>query len=83
MDMSLPVAEFVSFWANWTLVAALVLGVVATYAIVISGNAKERHWADEKRQVAERVAANEATTARAQAEAAGPDRPMRATASGR
>ena len=39
--MPLPWAEFLSYWFNWILVGALVLGVVATYFIVISGNVKE------------------------------------------
>lgn len=39
--MSLPWAEFISFWANWVLIGALVIGVVATYGIVVSGNVKE------------------------------------------
>jgi hypothetical protein len=56
MDMSLPVAEFVSFWANWTLLGALILGVVATYAVVVSGNAKERHWADNAEKLRLQVA---------------------------
>ena len=41
MGMTLPVAESVFFWANWALVLALGLGVIATYLIVVSGNAKE------------------------------------------
>lgn len=41
MGMTLPVAESVFFWANWALVLALALGVVATYLIVVSGNTKE------------------------------------------
>jgi hypothetical protein len=50
MDMTLSWAEFVSYWANWTLVFALVLGLLATYAIVVSGNVKEEFL---KRDVAE------------------------------
>jgi len=41
MGISLPWAEFISFWANWILVGALVVGVIATYGIVVSGNVKE------------------------------------------
>jgi hypothetical protein len=41
MGISLSTAEFVSFWANWLLVGALVVGVIATWAIVVSGNVKE------------------------------------------
>jgi hypothetical protein len=39
--MSLPLAEFISFWSNWILIGALIVGVVATYGIVVSGNVKE------------------------------------------
>ena len=35
-------ADGVYFWANWVLVAALVLGVAATYAIVVSGNIRDK-----------------------------------------
>jgi hypothetical protein len=65
MEISLPWAEFVSFWANWVLVSALLLGLAATIGVVISSNAKEEHWAEEKRLAAERVSANEAETKRA------------------
>jgi hypothetical protein len=41
MEMSLEWAEFVSFWSNWILVGALVVGVLSTYGIVISSNVKE------------------------------------------
>lgn len=41
--MSLPWAEFLSYWGNWVLVAALLVGVAATYAVVVSGNVKEAH----------------------------------------
>ena len=40
--MSSETAELVWRWANWTLVGALVLGVVATYAIVVSGRVRDR-----------------------------------------
>jgi hypothetical protein len=57
MGMSLPWAEFVSSLANWTLFASLLIGVAATYWIVVSGNVKE---AALKRDVA---AANERAAA--------------------
>jgi hypothetical protein len=41
MDMNLESAEWVSWAANWTLIAALLFGVAATFAIVVSGNVKE------------------------------------------
>ena len=39
--MSLAWAEWLSFWSNWTLIGALVVGVLATYGIVASANVKE------------------------------------------
>jgi hypothetical protein len=44
-------ADDVSWWANWILVGALLIGVVATYAIVVSGNIKE---ANLKRELKEK-----------------------------
>ena len=41
MDMSLEWAEFISWLSNWALVTALVVGVISTYGIVVSGNVKE------------------------------------------
>ncbi len=35
-------ADDVYFWANWILVAALLIGVAATYAIVVSGNIRDK-----------------------------------------
>ena len=39
----LPDMDFrpISFWANWILIGALIVGVVATYGIVVSANVKE------------------------------------------
>jgi hypothetical protein len=42
-------ADSVNFWANWFLVAALVIGVVSTYLVVVSGNAKEANLKSELR----------------------------------
>jgi hypothetical protein len=58
-------ADDVYWWANWVLVGALLLGVGATYAIVVSGNIKERAL---RRELASAGAAAE--TARANAAAA-------------
>jgi hypothetical protein len=41
IPMSLPMAEFISFWSNWILIGALIIGAIATYGIVVSGNVKE------------------------------------------
>ena len=49
MGMSPETAAWVSDWANIVLIVSLIVGVVSTYLVVISGNVKE---ADLKRQVA-------------------------------
>jgi hypothetical protein len=36
--------ETVSWLANWALLISLVVGVVATYGIVVTGNLKEQHF---------------------------------------
>jgi hypothetical protein len=55
--MSPETAEVVSWWANWILVGALIVGVFATWAVVVSGNVKEvalkRELADQARRAAE------------------------------
>jgi hypothetical protein len=61
-NMSLAVAETVWSWANWFLVAALVVGLISTYLIVISGNVKE---AALKRDLAEAAKAASEANARA------------------
>jgi hypothetical protein len=43
-------ADDVSWWANWILVGALMIGVAATYAIVVSGNIKEANLKRELRE---------------------------------
>lgn len=40
-------ADDVYFWANWILVVALLVGVAATYAIVVSGNMRDRTLKNE------------------------------------
>lgn len=35
-------ADSIYFWANWALVGALVVGLFATWAIILSGNARDR-----------------------------------------
>lgn len=65
ISMSLPWAEFISFWANWILVAALIVGVAATWGIVVSGNVKE---AASKREIA-RLSADAGASRAAAAEA--------------
>jgi hypothetical protein len=58
--MSLPWAEFISYWSNWLLIGALVVGVIATYGIVVSGSVKE---AALKRDLADAGAAAETAKA--------------------
>jgi len=48
--MSVEFADFVWTWANWTLLVALIVGVIATYGIIASGNVKERTF---KQDIAE------------------------------
>jgi hypothetical protein len=43
-------ADDVSWWANWILVGALLVGVAATYAIVVSGNIKEANLKSELKE---------------------------------
>ncbi len=50
MGMSAEFAETVFLWANWFLLGALVVGLIATYTIVVSGNIKEAYL---KRGIAE------------------------------
>lgn len=65
---SLETASHVFDWAGFVLVGALLAGVVCTVLIVWMGIVKERHWEDEKRYSAERIALNEKETTRAIAE---------------
>ncbi|TWB20018.1 hypothetical protein FBZ99_101809 [Rhizobium sp. ERR 1071] len=61
--MSLSMAQLISTWSSWMLLASLVVGVISTFGINISSNVKEQF-------AAERIAANEAETARARESAA-------------
>jgi hypothetical protein len=62
-NISLPIAEAIFTWANVILVVGAVLALMGTAGVFWSGGVRER-YADE------RIAANEAETARAKAEAA-------------
>ena len=62
-NVSLPVADAVFTWANVVLVVGAVLALVGTAAVFWSTGIRER-YADE------RIAANEAETAKAKAETA-------------
>lgn len=67
--MSLSWAESCSIWANWALVCALAVGVIATFLIVVSGKVKEdalkRELAAASERIAEASVRIEETTARA------------------
>jgi hypothetical protein len=68
--MSVETAEAVSTWANWALVAALVAGVLATYAIVVSGNVKEANLKQRIAEAGERASKANQRAAASEAEAA-------------
>jgi hypothetical protein len=67
--MSLSWAEFISFWSNWILIGALVIGVVATYGIVVSGNVKESAANKEIARLSSEAEASRAAIADANARA--------------
>lgn len=69
ISMSLPWAEFISFWSNWILIGALVIGVVATYGIVVSGNVKEAAANKEIARLSSEAEASRAAIADANARA--------------
>lgn len=58
-------ADAVYSLANWVLIGALVLGVVATYAIVVSGKIKEKRFKQELSETYERAANAELQAAEA------------------
>lgn len=58
----------VFFWANWTLVGALVIGVAATYAIVVSGSIRDANLKRELSSSSERTVGLEKEAADAQLE---------------
>lgn len=60
-------ADDVFFWANWILVGALVVGVLATYAIVVSGSMRDSALKLELSTAGERTAALEKETTEARA----------------
>ncbi len=74
MGMSAELAEKVFSWANWFLLTALIVGVIATYGIVVSSSVKEtylkRGIADANARAAEATQkAEEADLARLNLEA--------------
>src|ERR1700730_10377726 len=48
-------ADSVFFWSNWLLLLALILGVIATYAIVVSGNIRDKELKHELAESNERT----------------------------
>jgi hypothetical protein len=69
VGLSLETASAAFDIASWTLVAALVVGAVATIVIVFTGIVKEHHWDALREQSKERIVGLEAETAKANAEA--------------
>ena len=59
-------ADDVFFWANWLLVGALILGVLATGAIVVSGNIRDRELKRELKEKDESIANANAQTKEAE-----------------
>ncbi len=59
MGMSPEAADTIFWLANWMLIGALVLGVLATYAIVVSGNVRDANLKRELSASAERAATAE------------------------
>ena len=57
MDMSPETASFLSFWANWVLLAALIIGAVSTGVVIVTGVVKDREFERYKLSVASQVAA--------------------------
>src|SRR5436190_2055452 len=55
-DMSLPTATLVGSIANWTLLACLIGGVIATFFIVRAADIKEEHWAHDRSAANTRIA---------------------------
>lgn len=60
-------ASWISDWANWVLVASLIVGVVATYLVVISSNVKEEGLRRDLAGATERTAKLEKETVEAHA----------------
>jgi hypothetical protein len=70
VGMSLPTATLIGSFANWTLLACLLGGVVATFFIVQTTDVKEEHWAEDRRHSTERIVQAEKDIAEANARAA-------------
>ena len=69
-NMSLSAATLWSDVANLALLLSLLAGVISTFAIVRLANVKEHHWDEERRVSAEKIAALQTDTAKANARAA-------------
>jgi hypothetical protein len=55
--MSLETANILSFWGNWVLLAALIIGALATGVVIVSGVVKDAAFEKYKLGVAAQVAA--------------------------
>ena len=62
--------EGLNFWSNWLLVASLVIGVVATAVIIVTGNIKENALRRELSEAASEAAKSNERAARAHEHAA-------------
>ena len=65
MGMSAEFAEKVFLWANWFLVGALAVGVIATYLVIASGKTKEAYLKWGIAEAGQRAAEAEARAAEA------------------
>lgn len=52
----MPSADAINTWANFALIVSLVVGVIATYAVVVTGNIKEARLKRELAASVERTA---------------------------
>ena len=55
--MSVETANFLSFWGNWILLAALIVGAIATGVVIVAGVVKDRGFEIYKLGVASQVSA--------------------------
>lgn len=65
MRMSPETAETVAFWSNWFFLASLVIGIIATFLLIVSGGVKEANLKRELANSREKTAALELEVVRA------------------
>ena len=59
-------SDNIFYWGNWALLGALILGVIATFAIVVSGNDRDRALKQELKDKDESIAKANARTKEAE-----------------